>query len=397
MEQPQTRLQKAAKYIKDTSDYVREAKQVPQSAVYEKFTKRTGEKLGQAYTASKPVIGTAAKIVTAPITYPVKKIGEGASIVGDFAADSAFYVADKASEIARNTKYDIIERGLGKEAAEEEANRVEALSRMLEVAEKRPKWADGIAAFFYNVNLVAAFAFDSLLFYTPGRGESPPDVVGFFTKLLVIVAAYAIINIALSLIIYGIFIPVFYASYASSYRCFQTFLRNEYLAYQTKFGVKLLEESGDLKTMGILAVFDTVSHTKHNDSKNVKEYREFINNTIVPTLKTIQTPKLDDKTIGEIKDYFMGLPEEFKKHARRKETYVYTSIQYWVVMLCIVLFVIPIKYTILDTVNSPELPTLPEAPAVVKGTFGVIGKGIGSGLSNLGSMMQKSEKVVPDA
>jgi len=283
---------------------------------------------------------------------------------------------------------------ISQQPEEEEIARVAALKRLLDVAEKRPKWADGIAAFFYNVNLVAAFAFDSLLFYTPGRGESPPDVVGFFTKILVIVAAYAVINIALSVIIYGVFIPVFYASYASSYRCFQTFLRNEYLAYQTKFGVKLLEESGDLKTMGILAVFDTVSHTKHNSSKNVREYREFINNTIVPTLQSIQTPKFDKHTIEEIKDYFMGLPEEFKKHARRKETYVYTSIQYWVVMLCIVLFVIPIKYTILDAVNTPELPKIP-IPNAIKGTVGVIGKGIGSGVSTMGSMMQGSEKVVP--
>lgn len=236
--------------------------------------------------------------------------------------------------------------------------RVEAVAYniLLETAQKRPKILDNITGIFYKLNLVVAFAFDSLLFYTPGLTETPPDVVSFITKLLVIGVSYIIINIMLSIFIYAIFIPVFYSYYLNSYSSFQTFVRNQYLAYEAKFGVKLLEQYGDLKTMGILAVFNTVSNTKYNKSKNINEYRSFINNDIDASLKKLKDPVLDSEIIEKIKDYFMGLPNEFKHHAKLKEKYIYQSIQLWVAMLCSIIFVIPIKYMIIDNVNKPKLP-----------------------------------------
>lgn len=231
-----------------------------------------------------------------------------------------------------------------------------AYNILLDVAQKRPKLLDNVTSFFNKFNMIFAFAFDSLLFYTPGLTETPPDVVSFITKILVIGVSYLIINIVLSIFIYSIFIPIFYDSYAKSYSCFQTYVHNQYIAYQAKFGVKLLEQSGDLKTMGILAVFNTVANTKYNTAKNIDEYKSFIYNNIDAALKRLKDPVLDTETIQKIKDYFMGLPDEFKKHTKLKEIYVYQTIQLWVIMLCTILFVIPIKYTIIDNANKPKLP-----------------------------------------
>lgn len=210
-----------------------------------------------------------------------------------------------------------------------------------EEVKKQSRWAGGISAAFYNINLFASFLFESLLFYTPDNNNPTPELVGFFIKILLIISSYIVINISLFLI-YVCFIPLFYAAYLKNYNNFQQFLQNQKKAFNSKFGVKLLAKADDPKTVGILALFDSVVNPDINTAKNIDEYKTFINKDIKDTID-----KYMFRTEAQaILNYFMGLPDEFEKYAKRKESYIYISIQYWVVMLCVILFVIPIKYVI---------------------------------------------------
>ncbi|NBX71380.1 hypothetical protein EBQ91_00495 [bacterium] len=223
--------------------------------------------------------------------------------------------------------------------AEEAARQISG--RIDQEVKKQSRWAGRISAVFYNINQFISFFFDSLLFYTPDDNYPTPELVGFFIKILLIISSYIAINISLFLI-YACFIPVFYAAYLKSYSNFQQFLRNQKKAFNSKFGVKLLEKADDPKTVGILALFDSVVNPDINTAKNIDEYKTFINKDIKDAID-----KYMFRTEAQaILNYFMGLPDEFEKYAKRKESYIYISIQYWVVMLCIILFVIPIKYVI---------------------------------------------------
>lgn len=233
---------------------------------------------------------------------------------------------------------------------------------LLTAAEKMPSWGNRLSNFFYNCNLVVAFLFDLILVYTlPTEKSIPPTSAGLLVKLLLIVATYAVVNIVLNVLVFTVFIPLYYKYYTNKYSNFSWFLEKQYKSYQSKFGVQFLEEKGDMKTIGILAAYPVVLNNTYNKTSNIDEYRKYIRDNIGTALKKIEADKtssiiIDDALIAYVTDYFLKMPDNFLTYVHDRETFMSQTIQMWILMLCIILFFIPVKYTIVDVITEPKLP-----------------------------------------
>ena len=233
---------------------------------------------------------------------------------------------------------------------------------LLTAAEKMPSWGSWLSNFFYNCNLVVAFLFDLILVYTlPTESSIAPSNAGFVVKLLLIVATYAVVNIILNILVFTVFIPLYYKYYTNKYSNFSWFLEKQYKSYQSKFGVQFLEEKGDMKTIGILAAYPVVLNDTYNKTSNIDEYRKYIRDNIGSALKKIENDNpgnitIDDALVAYITDYFLKMPDNFLTYVNDRETFMSQTIQMWILMICIILFFIPVKYTIVDVITEPKLP-----------------------------------------
>lgn len=233
-----------------------------------------------------------------------------------------------------------------------------ANARLADTAEARPKPIGWLSNIINIANKIVSFGFDFFLLYTivPTPGITPPIQVGWMIKFAVIVVSYIVINIVLSIIIYGGLIPGYYSTYNTNYSNFYEFLKKQYTAYQSNFSSRILEESGDYTTTYILAWYPVILDPAYNKAKNIEEYKDYITDQL---LKNKDNPK--DKPVY---DYFISMPDRFQEYAANQESYVYKSIQYWILMLCIILFVIPIKYILVDLPPVTSVLPVPPVPPV---------------------------------
>lgn len=237
---------------------------------------------------------------------------------------------------------------------------------LLHTAEKMPSWGSWISNLFYNFNLIVAFVFDLLLVYTLPTETSIAPEPGFFVKLLLIIATYAVVNIVLNILVFTVFIPLYYKFYTNNYTNYSRFLEKSYKAYQSKFGVQFLEERGDLKNIGILAVYPVILDHTYNRTSSIEEYKKYVRDNIGNALKKIKDDenmkknlkdiKIENIPVDEVRDYFLEMPKNFIDYVQERETFMSQSIQMWILMICAILFFIPIKYTVVDVITEPKLP-----------------------------------------
>mgnify|MGYP001222969966 CR=1 FL=1 len=311
------------------------------------------------------------------------------------------------------------------------------LKLLLKAAEARKPVTSFINNFFYGCNLIVAYCFDLLLFYTlPSNASNIPSTVSFFVKILIIIAAYGVTSILLNVLIFTVFIPLYYKRYANLYSNFNLFIKKQFKAYKNKFGIKELEERGDSVQTCILAIYSVITNDKYNNSTSIKEYKDFItdkigkalNDTIskirsqsvvvsnldgttpsTPTTPTINLPAyvqkilddMDDNKKNEIIDYFLTMDDKFLKYVENRERFMSQSIQMWIIMLCSILFFIPIKYTFVDIVIEPKLPSPLTRTANLLGSQA---SNLASGIStftknkiNSTKNMMKSNKIAPES
>jgi hypothetical protein len=236
----------------------------------------------------------------------------------------------------------------------------EALNAMLAVAKSRPTTKGFIESIFYNINLIIAYLFDSLLFYTIDPDQPVPTTISFITKILLIIVTYFILSFVSSLLTTTI--PLYYSTYKVKPENFVSFLNKQRKMFENNANTKILEESGDEKTNAISIWYSKILDNKFDSKTYIDDYKSFVDdyqNYLILNSDNITLAKPDDPGVKEAYDYFMSMPDKFTEYIEKQSIFIIKSIQFWIVMLCAIIAVSNINYTFVDIMIPPKLPKLP--------------------------------------
>lgn len=170
----------------------------------------------------------------------------------------------------------------------------------------------------YNINYVISYPFEYI--------QEDTQSITFFTKAILVIITYFVLNIVIGFI--TTMIPIYYSTYNKNYENFNTFLKKQFNAFKKLPYTKILETEGDDKTDGILAFYPIVLDSSQNKSTNFEEYKEFINSN-----------KNGSPLITSSADYFLDLPEKYLIYVKNLETYTVKAIQFWILMICTIILI----------------------------------------------------------
>jgi hypothetical protein len=239
----------------------------------------------------------------------------------------------------------------------------EALNAMLAVAKSRPTTKGFIESIFYNINLIIAYLFDSLLFYTIDPDQPIPTTISFITKILLIIVTYFILSFVSSLLTTTI--PLYYSTYKVKPENFVSFLNKQRKMFENNANTKILEENGDEKTNAISIWYSKILDNKFDSKNFIDDYKSYVDNfqdyLILkkdPKTNADIKAKPDDPGVKEAYDYFMSMPDKFTEYIEKQSIFIIKTIQFWIVMLCVIIAVSNINYTFVDIMIPPKLPKI---------------------------------------
>lgn len=203
-------------------------------------------------------------------------------------------------------------------------------SILLKAANNRPTPQGIFMKILLGLNTIFSASFEALLYYYIDENSGPiPKSVSLITKIILIIIIYCIMNIAAAIMY--ITIPIYFTIYTKNFNNFKSFLMMTFKKYENNPSKQYLASINDDNTKWILQNYSTIITKFDNDIKNMDNYKNYINTVI----------KIPDV---QITNYLLSLPDEYDTYIKNKQKYMFEALQYWIVMICCITFVITIRY-----------------------------------------------------